>query len=164
MARTFDAVDEMGKVVTGAAIIGASVPRIDGPLKTTGVAQYAADFHFANLAHAVPVQSTIASGTIRALDTSKAEKMSGVLLVLHHGNIGQLYRTVPNDNNATNSEVRSAFEDETIRHWGQYVAVVVAETFEQATAAAAAVKVEYDPTPSDLRASLDNYTGKRKSV
>jgi xanthine dehydrogenase YagR molybdenum-binding subunit len=164
MARTFDAIDEMGKVVTGAAIIGASVPRIDGPLKTTGTAQYAADFHFTNLAHAVPVQSTIASGTIRALNTLKAEKMPGVLLVLHNGNIGQLYRTVPNDGNATNSEVRSAFEDETIRHWGQYVAVVVAETFEQATAAAAAVEVEYDPTPSSLRTSLDDYSGKRKSV
>src|SRR5665213_3390864 len=156
MARTFDAVDEMGKVVTGAAIIGASVPRIDGPLKTTGAAQYAADYHFDHLAHAVPVQSTIASGAIRTLDTSRAEKMPGVLLVLHHGNIGQLYRTVPNDGNATNSEVRSAFEDETIRHFGQYVAVVVAETFEQATAAATAVKVDYEPAAASLRTSLDD--------
>jgi xanthine dehydrogenase YagR molybdenum-binding subunit len=164
MARTFDAVDEMGRVVTGAAIIGASVPRIDGPLKTTGTAQYAADFHFANLAHAVPVQSTIASGTVRTIDTSKAENMPGVVLILHHGNIGQLFRTVPNDGNATNSEVRSAFEDETVRHFGQYVAVVIAETFEQATAAAAAVRVEYESAPADLRTSLDNYAGKRKSV
>jgi xanthine dehydrogenase YagR molybdenum-binding subunit len=164
MARTFDAVDETGKVVTGAAIIGASVPRIDGPLKTTGVAQYAADFHFEGLAHAVPVQSTIASGTIRKLDASAAERMPGVLLVLHHGNIGPLYRTVPNDDSATNSEVRSAFEDETIRHWGQFVAVVIAETFEKAIAAAAAVKVEYDPAPANLRASLDEPLPNRKSV
>ena len=54
--------------------------------------------------------------------------MPGVLLVLHHGNIGPLYRTVPGDDNATNSEVRSAFEDEIVRHWGQYVAVVIAVT------------------------------------
>ena len=66
--------------------------------------------------------------------------MPGVLLVLHHGNIGPLYRTVPGDDNATNSEVRSAFEDEVVRHWGQYIAVVIAETLEQATAAAAAVR------------------------
>jgi xanthine dehydrogenase YagR molybdenum-binding subunit len=164
MARTFDAVDETGKVVTGAAIIGANVPRVDGPLKTTGAAMYAADYHFANLAHAVPVQSTIASGTITRLDASIAEKMPGVLLVLHHGNIGQLYRAVPGDDNATNSEVRSAFEDETIRHWGQYVAVVVAESLEAATAAAKAVKVEYKPDAASLRPALDDYSGKRKSV
>ena len=140
-------------------------PRIDGPLKTTGTAEYSADFHFERMAHAMPVCATIASGRIAKLDTSDAEKMPGVLLVLHHGNIGPLYRTVPGDDNATNSEVRSAFEDEIVRHWGQYVAVVIAETLEQATAAAAAVKVEYekDSRPTCARASTD-YDGKRKSI
>jgi len=146
-----------------ASVIGAAVPRIDGPLKTTGTAQYAVDHNFPGLVHAVAVQSTIASGRIRTLDASAAEKMSGVLLVLHHGNIGPLYRTVPGDQNATNSEVRSAFEDEIIRHWGQHVAVVVAETLEVATSAAAAVRVEYEPLPANLRVSLDDYSGKRKS-
>ena len=107
---------------TPASIIGTPTPRIDGPLKTSGTAQYAADFHFERMAHAVPVIASVASGRIRALDTSAAEKMPGVLLVLHHGNIGPLYRTVPGDDNATNSEVRSAFEDEIVRHWGQYIA------------------------------------------
>ena len=164
MAAVLDAVDESGKVVTGAAIIGASVPRVDGPLKTTGVAQYAADFHFDRLAHAVAVQSAIPSGSIRSLDASAAQDMPGVLLVLHHGNIGKLYRTVPGDGDATNSEVRAAFEDETIRHWGQHIAVVVAETLEQATAAAAAVKVDYEPAKADLRVALDDFSGNRKSV
>ncbi len=164
MANMFPAVDAMGKVVTGEAIIGALVPRVDGPLKTTGAAQYSADFHFPGMVHAVPVQAPIASGAIRRLDTSGAEAMPGVLLVLHHGNIGQLYRTVPNDQNATNSEVRSAFEDETVRHWGQYVAVVVAGTLEQATEAAKAVRVEYEPSKADLKANLDDFSGKRKSV
>src|SRR5271170_5125160 len=164
MASTFDAVDEMGRVVTGAAIIGAAVPRIDGPLKTSGVAQYAADFHFDRLAHAVPVQSTIASGSIRRLDTSAAEKMPGVLLVLHHGNMDKLYRVVPNDFSATASEARPPFEDEKIYHWGQYVGVVVAETLEQATAAAKAVRVEYDTAAPSLKPSLNDYAGKRKSV
>jgi xanthine dehydrogenase YagR molybdenum-binding subunit len=163
MASVFDAVDEMGKVVTGAAVIGASVPRIDGPLKTTGSAQYAADFHFEGLAHAVPVQSTIASGSIRRIDVSAAEKMPGVLLVLHHGNIDKLYRVVPNDFSATSSEARPPFEDEKIYYWGQYVAVVVAETLEQATEAAQAVKVEYATGPQSLNPSLSDYTGKRKS-
>ncbi len=146
------------------SIIGTATPRIDGPLKTTGAAEYAADFHFDRMVHAVPVFASIASGRIRQLDTSAAEQMPGVLLVLHHGNIGPLYRTVPGDDNATNSEVRSAFEDDVVRHWGQHVAVVIAETLEQATAGAAAVKVEYEPQAANVRASLDDYTGKRKSV
>jgi xanthine dehydrogenase YagR molybdenum-binding subunit len=146
------------------SIIGTATPRIDGPLKTTGAAQYAADFHFDKLAHAVPVVSSIASGRIARLDTSDAEQMPGMLLTLHHGNIGPLFRTVPGDDNATNSEVRCAFEDEVIRHWGQHVAVVIAETLEQATAAAAAVKVEYEPLPANLRHSLDDHTGARKSI
>jgi xanthine dehydrogenase YagR molybdenum-binding subunit len=149
---------------TDDSIIGTPTPRIDGPLKTTGAAQYAADFHFDRMAHAVPVSASIASGRITSIDTSAAEQMPGVLLVLHHGNIGPLYRTVPGDDNATNSEVRSAFEDETVRHWGQYVAVVVAETLEQATAAASSVRVEYAPQQANLRPSLDDYNGKRKSV
>jgi xanthine dehydrogenase YagR molybdenum-binding subunit len=164
MATTFDAVDELGKVVTGSAIIGTSVPRIDGPLKTTGVAQYAADFHFDRLVHAVPVQSSIASGKIKELDASAAEKMPGVLLVLHHGNIGKLYRVVPNDFSATAAEARPAFEDEKIYYWGQYVAVVVAETLQQATAAAKAVRIEYEAAPQSLKPSLGDYAGKRKSV
>jgi xanthine dehydrogenase YagR molybdenum-binding subunit len=147
---------------TPASIIGRPTPRVDGPLKTTGAAQYAADFHFDGMAHAVPVVATIASGRIRTLDTSAAEKMPGVLIVLHHGNIGPLYRAVPGDDNATNSEVRSAFEDDVVRHWGQYIAVVVAETLEQAKAAAAAVRAEYDASPAQLRAGLDDYKGERK--
>jgi xanthine dehydrogenase YagR molybdenum-binding subunit len=149
---------------TPTSIIGAPTPRIDGPLKTTGAAEYAADFHFDRMAYAVPVGALIASARIRALDTSAAEQMPGVLLVLHHGNIGTLYRTVPNDDNATNSEVRAAFEDEIVRHWGQHVAVVVAETFEQATAAAAAVKADYEPQQADLHENLDGFDGKPKSV
>jgi xanthine dehydrogenase YagR molybdenum-binding subunit len=163
MASTFDAVDEMGKVVTGAAIIGASVPRIDGPLKTTGAAQYSADFHFDRLAHAVPVQSTIASGSIKRMDISAAEKMPGVVLVLHHGNIDKLYRVTPNDPNATSSEARPPFEDEKVYYWGQYVAVVIAETLEQATEAAQAVKVEYETAAQSLNPGLSDYSGKRKS-
>jgi xanthine dehydrogenase YagR molybdenum-binding subunit len=150
--------------MTPDSIIGRATPRIDGPLKTTGSAEYSADFHFERMVHAVPVAATVASGRVRKLDTAAAEKMPGVLLVLHHGNIGPLFRAVPGDDNATSSEVRSAFEDEIVRHWGQYVAVAVAETLEQAVTAAAAVNVEYDPQPANLRADLDDYTGKRKSV
>ncbi|HEY2470299.1 MAG TPA: xanthine dehydrogenase family protein molybdopterin-binding subunit [Terracidiphilus sp.] len=145
-----------------AGIIGRPTPRIDGPLKTTGIAQYAADFNFDGMAYAVPVIASIANGRIRAFDASAAERMPGVLLVLHHGNIGPLYRSVPGDDDANNAEVRSALEDEVVRHWGQYIGLVVAGTLEQATAAAAAVRVEYDAETPNLRESLDDYSGERK--
>ena len=135
------------------AIIGAGVPRIDGPLKTTGSARYASDYNFPGLAYAVPVRATIASGEIRSIDSSAAEAMPGVLLVMHHGNIIPLYR---NASGGRNSESRPAFEDETVYYWGQYVAAVVAETFQQAQAAAAAVKVDYEPDKFSVERSLSD--------
>lgn len=146
------------------SIIGTPTPRIDGPLKTTGSAEYAADFHFEAMAHAVPVCASVGKGRITALDSAAAEKMPGVLMVLHHGNIGPLFRSVPGDDNATNSEVRSVFEDQVIRHWGQYVAVVVAETLEQAMAAAGAVQVEYAAESPDIRVPMDMGEGERKDI
>ena len=120
-----------------AGVIGAVVPRIDGPLKTTGSARYAVDHDFPGLVHAVAVQSTVGKGRIRSLDTSTAEKMPGVLLVLHHGNIKGVYRLFPHQQDGTISEARPPFDDDTVYYWGQYVALVVAESPEQATAAAA---------------------------
>lgn len=146
------------------SIIGKATPRIDGPVKTTGTAQYSADFHFEGMAHAVPVCATVGKGHVSHLDASEAEKMPGVLLVLHHGNIGPLFRTVPGDDNATNSEVRAPFEDDIIRQWGQYVAVVIAATFEQATAGATSVKVEYSAEAPDVEKDLEQGAGDRRTI
>jgi xanthine dehydrogenase YagR molybdenum-binding subunit len=135
------------------AIIGAELPRIDGPLKTTGTALYASDYHFPNLTYAVPVCATIASGKITRIDSSQAEKMPGVLLVQHHGKAIPLYR---NASGGRNSESRPPFEDDTVYYWGQYVAVVVAETFQQAQAAAAVIHVEYAPSKFNISVALDD--------
>src|SRR5258707_14745106 len=104
------------------AIIGAALPRIDGPFKPTGKALYASDYNFPNMVYAVPVCATIASGKIRRIDRSAAEKMPGELLVLHHGNIIPLYR---NASGGRNSESRPAFQQETVYYWGQYVAPAI---------------------------------------
>src|SRR5579875_3674579 len=114
------------------AIIGAPQSRIDGPNRTTGTARYAADHNLPGLVYAYPVTSTIAHGRITALDASAAERMRGVRLVLHHGNIGPLFRLAAGGRNVRISESRPPLEDEVISYWGQYVAVVVADTFEQA--------------------------------
>ena len=141
------------------AVIGAAVPRIDGPLKTTGSAAYASDYNFPGLVYAVPVCSTIAHGRIQSLDASVAEGMPGVLLVLHHRNIGPLFRLAAGGRNSRISEDRPPFEDETIYYWGQYVALAIAKTFEQAQAAAAAVKVQYVADKVNVSPVLDDPDG-----
>jgi xanthine dehydrogenase YagR molybdenum-binding subunit len=138
---------------TFSEVIGAPLPRIDGPLKTTGKAAYAADYNFPRMVYAVPVCATIANGTIRNLDTSAAEKMPGVLLILHHGNIGKLYR---NGSGGRNSEGRPPLSDNTVSYWGQYVALAVAETFQQAQAAANAIRVQYDAAKADVSPALSD--------
>jgi xanthine dehydrogenase YagR molybdenum-binding subunit len=148
---------------TQASIIGSSVPRIDGPLKTSGTAKYSSDNNLPNMVFAVPVCSTIAKGRIRRLDTTAAGSMRGVVRIYSHGNVPKLYRPVPNDENAHVDETRPPFEDETISYAGQYVAVVVAETLEQARAAARAVKVEYDAEKPSLSLDLsDGFTDNMK--
>ena len=144
-----------------AGVIGAVVPRIDGPLKTTGTARYAVDHNFPGLVHAVAVQATIGKGKIRSLDASAAEKMPGVLLVLHHGNIENVYRFAAHDDDGTISEARPPFEDENIYYWGQFIAAVVAETLEQARAAANAIKIAYDVETPDVNPDLSDFTGPR---
>src|SRR5258708_21640229 len=138
------------QIPQGAGIIGAAVPRIDGPLKTTGTARYSLDHHFPNLVHAVAVQSTIGKGRIRSLDVSAAEKMPGVVAVLHHGSLQDVYRTFPRQQDGSMAETRPPFADEKIYYWGQYVAAVVAETLEQAKAAAQAIRVDYEVGAPDV--------------
>ncbi|HUB28417.1 MAG TPA: xanthine dehydrogenase family protein molybdopterin-binding subunit [Terracidiphilus sp.] len=147
-----------------ANIIGAAVPRIDGPLKTTGRAVYAVDHDFPGLVHGVAVQSTIGKGRIRSLDVTAAEKMPGVVLVFHHGNMGKVYRLFPGQDDGHTNEARTPFEDDGIYYWGQFIAVVVAETLEQARAAASTVRVEYEQEAPDVRTDLAaGFEGKRES-
>jgi xanthine dehydrogenase YagR molybdenum-binding subunit len=137
-------------------VIGTPTPRIDGPLKVSGEAKYTSDYHFPDMLFAVPVCSTIANGTITDLDVSQAEKMAGVLAVYHRKNLGKLFRTVPTDGlDAYLDEKRPPFEDDVIRYYGQYVAVVVAYTLEQAQAAASAVTVTYKPDQPNVSDELE---------
>ncbi len=138
------------------SVIGKPTPRIDGPLKTTGTAQYAADYHFPGLVYAWPVASTIGSGTILSIDAAKAQKMPGVLLVLHHGNIASLYHVGPGSYSGRAGESRPLFADNIVRYYGQYVAMVVAETLEQAQAAAAAVQVSYQAQTPNVSTELND--------
>ena len=124
--------------------IGRKTPRVDGPLKVSGVAQYASDFHFPGMFYAVPVEATIANGRVVKLDTAAAEKMPGVRAVFHRENIGKIFRSVLGSGlDGIVDERRPPFEDDIVRYYGQYIALAVADTFESAKAAADAVGATY---------------------
>jgi xanthine dehydrogenase YagR molybdenum-binding subunit len=137
------------------AVLGQPLNRIDGRRKVTGRANYAADNRIDRLAHACGVVSTVASGEITRLDTSAAEKCPGVIAVLHHGNVPKLQRC-PDEmaKGRKSSEERPPFDDDKIYYAGQFVALVIAETFEQARHASRLVRVEYRAAPPVL--SLDD--------
>lgn len=141
--------------ITSSAVIGKATPRIDGPVKTTGTALYSSDHHFPGLVYAWPTTATVASGTIRSIDSSVAEKMPGVLAVYTHESIGKLYRTPPAAGfSMIVDEKRPPLEDTEVRYYGQYVAVAVAQTVEQARAAAEAIKVTYAKTQHNTNDTL----------
>lgn len=123
--------------------IGQPLDRIDGVLKVTGGAQYAAEFPAAHLAHAVLVTSTIAHGRVSSIDTARAEAMPGVLLVMTSRNAPRL----PNGGRpevAPPAQRRlSLLQDDEVRYDNEPVAVVVADSIERATDAASRLRIEY---------------------
>src|SRR5467141_1307209 len=125
--------------------IGRKTPRVDGPLKVSGTAMYASDFHFPGMLYAVPVEATIANGRVTKLDTAAAEKMPGVRAIFDRENIGKIFRSVqgPKGLHGIVDERRPPFEDDIVRYYGQYIALAVADTFEAAKAAADAVRATY---------------------
>ncbi len=138
--------------------VGKPRSRVDGPLKVTGKAAFTSDRRLPGMLYAVPVGSTIANGKLAELDTASAEKMPGVRAVYRRENIGQLFRVATNFGGpgplAWLDEQRPPLEDDMIRYYGQYIALVVAETFEQAKAAADKVKAKYHETRPDVDPAL----------
>ena len=131
-------------------VVGKPLDRVDGPLKVTGAATYAYEYKEpSGIAVGYLVPAAIAKGRIAAIDTSVAEKMPGVITVL-------TYKTAPKPGSKS-QQVSPALASDRIEHYGEAVAVVVAETFEQARAAAYAVDVGYAPDPIvvDLAADKD---------
>lgn len=135
--------------------IGRQTPRVDGPLKVTGKAQYTSDFNFPDQLYGVPVEATIANGKITKLDTAAAEKMPGVRAIYHRGNIGKISRSVPGPGfSGVCDERRPPFADDVIRYYGQYIALAVADTFENAKAAADAVRATYAAEKPNVETDL----------
>ncbi|ORE93296.1 dehydrogenase [Aurantimonas sp. 22II-16-19i] len=125
--------------------VGTQVVRIDGPLKVAGAAPFVAEIEVEGMVYAAIAHSTIARGRIDTLDVTKAEAAPGVVLVMTFRNAPRmaptpLYLTQPL---AAGPNTLPVMQDDAI-HWnGQAIAIVLAETQEQATYAATLIKVTY---------------------
>ncbi len=114
--------------------IGKEMSRVDGVAKVTGKAKYAAEFQVKNVAYGFIVSSEIAKGTIKSIDAREAEKQTGVIRIFTHLNS---VKTKEKD------DAFVALQSDKIVFNGQPIALVVAETFEQARHAARLVKATY---------------------
>jgi xanthine dehydrogenase YagR molybdenum-binding subunit len=138
---------------------GKSIDRVDGRAKVTGGARYAADAPVQGFAYATLVQSTIAKGTIKSIDTSLAMVAPGVLTILTHEKKPDVATPKPDfQGGGVTAEQRMPLVDNVIHHAGQHIAVVVAKTIEQSKHAASLLKVEYasetaqlDPAGADVK-------------
>ena len=122
--------------------------RVDGADKVTGKAKYTAEHSLPNMAYAVFVTSTIAKGSIKSIDISKALTMPGVIDIIYYENCPPVPGYNPNvDQRPKNvSEWRGykVLYDNKVRFYGQPIALVVADSFENANAAIRFVKADYD--------------------
>ncbi|MEK0364624.1 xanthine dehydrogenase family protein molybdopterin-binding subunit [Pseudomonas sp. CBC3] len=139
---------------------GQPIDRVDGPLKVTGQARYAGEFHVPGLLYGSVVNSGIARGRIVSIDASAAEAVPGVVLVLTHQNrppIASYDEPYEDDDAAEGSPFRPLFNDR-ILYSGQPIALVVAENLELARYAGSLVRVEYDREPhrTDLLSELES--------
>jgi xanthine dehydrogenase YagR molybdenum-binding subunit len=114
--------------------------RVDGRLKVTGGAKYAAEFNVKGLAYGVLVCSTIAKGTIRSIDSKQAQNAPGVLAVISHLNCPKIpgYPAEP-----AKAPIKIFYDDKVLYN-GHPLAMVIADTLERARYGASLVKVDYN--------------------
>ncbi|WP_229473764.1 xanthine dehydrogenase family protein molybdopterin-binding subunit [Pseudoduganella lurida] len=136
-------------------ILGAGLPRIDGPLKVSGHARYSADRFLPGMLVAVPVAATIARGRIEHIDCAQALAQPGVHAIYTHENLGRIAR-IGEDSDLQIDEKVPPMQDDEVRYYGQYVALVLADTFEHAVDASRLVEVRYaDIRTPDVRMELE---------
>jgi xanthine dehydrogenase YagR molybdenum-binding subunit len=128
-------------------LIGQPVDRVDGRLKVTGKAPYSAEFPLKNLAYGVTVQSTIASGRIRSIDSQATEALPGVIAVITYKNSMSLHALAggsdPGQGKFGERDLLPLQSDR-IFYDGQHLAIVVAETFQIAEHGASLIRIGYE--------------------
>ena len=123
-------------------LVGRPIDRVDGPLKVTGTARYAYEVREAGAAaYGFVVPAGVGKARIAGIDVSAAEAAPGVIKVL-------TWRDVPPQGRGNHRQACAVLYEPGIEHYGQPVALVIAECFEQARAAAYLVRVEVEPQPA----------------
>jgi xanthine dehydrogenase YagR molybdenum-binding subunit len=139
-------------------VTGQPLDRVDGVRKITGTATYTHDMDLPNQAHAVLVLSTVPKGRIASIDSSAAERLPGVILVMTPRNAPRL----PDGGRAgampPAGRVLNLLQDDEVHYNRQPVAIVVAERSEQATAAANLIDVRYQESPAKLDFAREQAT------
>ncbi len=136
----------MSVTVTGA--IGAAVDRVEGRAKVTGQAKYAYEYREDEVAYAAIIQSTVARGSIRALDAASALELPGVLQVLWHGNAPRLHEI-------SDGELE-VLQSDRVAYRGQIVGVVIADSYETARQAERMIRIDYAAEPHDVLLRADH--------
>jgi xanthine dehydrogenase YagR molybdenum-binding subunit len=145
--------------------VGKPFSRVDGQLKVQGAAKFSAEYKLENIAYAALCYSVIAKGKIISIDQGAAEKADGVIAIITHENVSKMKTPELLDMGAGGTGGAAAsnlpvMRDEQI-HWdGQPVAVVVAETQDQADYAASIVRVEYETVQAKV--SFDRLKNEAK--
>ncbi|MDR4308552.1 xanthine dehydrogenase family protein molybdopterin-binding subunit [Chelatococcus sambhunathii] len=136
--------------------VGRAQPRVDGPLKVSGLARYSAEFAADDLVYAAAVPSTIAKGRIVRIDASAAQSAPGVVEILTHENRPNM----PAEDEPYKADMVAVpggpfrpLRDDRIWFSGQPAALVIADTHENARHAATLVKVEYEALTPEVDVS-----------
>src|SRR4051812_8965574 len=132
--------------------IGQSLTRVDGKLKVTGAAKFAAEFLPPKISYAALIQSTIAKGRVSKIDSSAARAAPRVIEILTREN-APAFKPYPDDltKKGAPGESRVPLENDDV-HWvGQHLGVVVAESLEEAEHAASLVRVQYETAQPTLK-------------
>ncbi|MFD8522602.1 xanthine dehydrogenase family protein molybdopterin-binding subunit [Streptomyces capillispiralis] len=140
---------------TATGAVGTAHTRVEGRDKVTGAARYAGEIPFAGLAHGWLVLSGVARGRILSVETAPLLDMPGVLTVLHHGNAPRLHTDYIGSMGVPPDPTCAVFQNDRVPHAGWPVALVVAETPEQAREAAEALVVTYEREPHDIELAAD---------
>ncbi len=122
---------------------GNAIDRVEGHLKVMGMAKYASEFPIKDKVYAQGLNSTIAKGEIVSIDTSEAEKLPGVLKIITYKNAEKLKAFDKEMPEISTTSIAPVLQTNKVHFYGEYVGMVVAETFEQAQYAARLVKFTY---------------------